>query len=150
MPFRKFNRIALGDFIDELMERIGEIIIAGGTIINGINAIDMKNDGAPLAPFLRSSMALLSRDPTWWAAMLICSGLAWLCILSVDMRRCVIKWRFAASIFNGFTYIALTVATMTGGEPKSASFRYMWAALWCFVIFLGTNRLRLSQKEVSK
>lgn len=141
------NRSAFGRVIDDLHERGLEIGLAGSVIVNGINALDVRNDGTPLAPFLRSSLAYLSPAPPLVAYLLIIAGLAWLFVLLSDIGKPLYTIRVICTAAVGVVYVMITAATLTGMEPKTAPLRFMWSVLLLLVCFLATVRLRLAQKR---
>lgn len=141
------NRDSFGRVIDELHERGLEIGLAGSVMINGINAMDVKTDGTPIAPFLRSSLSYFAPSPTVAACLLIVAGLAWLLILLADTGNSLYAIRMVCNALFGFIYVMIITATLTSAEPKTAVLRYVWSSFLLLLCFLATWRLRLSQKR---
>ena len=146
-PTKPLIKNKFGYCIDELHERGLEIGLAGSVMINGINAMDIKSDGTPLAPFLSSSLKQLSPDPIATAYFLIVFGLLWLLILLADIKKSLYKQRIFFNALFATVYILIITATLTSAEPKTASLRYVWSGALLLLCFLATLRLYLSEKR---
>lgn len=140
------KRCDFGDLIDDLFERGLEISLAGSLIVNGITALDVRSNGEPLAPFLRSSLDVLSTSPPLAACGLILMGALYLIVLMIDMRRPLVSARCLVAIASATIYLLIVVAIATGHEPKTAALRYVWSSVLALLCFLGTFRLTLAQR----
>ena len=141
---------SFGELVDELFERGLEIALAGAFIINGVNAVDVRRDGEPLAPFLRSSLAILSPSPTACAIGMIAAGVCYLVLLMVDIRRPLPLARCVVSVLSGILYLLIVTATLTGAEPRTAALRYVWSGALAFLCFLAPFRLVLAERGQSQ
>lgn len=141
------NRASFGHLIDELHERGLELALSGLVILNGISAIDARDDGSRVAPFLHSSLAALSPTPDLAAGLLIVSGFVWMLLLLVDIVRSRIVWRVFASVLFGMIYTTIVAATFFSAEPKTSALRYVWSCILLLLCFLATFRMVLAEKR---
>lgn len=136
---RERLRFVFAALLYDIFERGLEMALAGSAIINGRAVLITRPDGTPLAPFLSSALELLSRNAWTWAALLIVTGIVHLLILAASIRSDRVGGRAAMSGLLMLIYSTVTVAVLTGLEPRQAAERYAWSALLSFlcVVVLG-------------
>ena len=129
--------------LHEVFERGLEFALAGATVINGRAALYDRPDGVPLAPYLYSALAWLSRHPSEWAALLFAAGVVYFFVLLNSMRSDRYLGRAVMGAVIFLIYVAISAAILTGTEPSQAAERYVWAACLAFLasVYLGAQAI---------